>query len=1062
MSLLSRGPVGLLSGRLVSVGLSGLPCKALVPSALRCVRFFSAEKPAEEKKPIEYLNIKTVGVPKETYPNENRVAQTPATVAQLTKKGYQVVVQAGAGRNAEFLDSAYQEAGAKIVPDQKEVMQSDYIVKVRGPTKEDIEEMKKGAALMSFLYPAQNPDLVEALMKKEITSFAMDCVPRISRAQVFDALSSMANIAGYKAVVEAASHFGRFFSGQMTAAGRVPPAKVLIIGGGVAGLSAIATARNLGAIVRCFDTRPAVREQVESLGGEFLEVKGFNLEEGAGGYAKEMSKEFIEAEMKLFSEQCKEIDVLITTALIPGKPAPKLILEDHVKNMKPGSVVVDLAGEAGGNVVTTKPGEIAVVHGVTHIGLTDLPSRLPTQSSTLYSNNVTKLFLSMVEKDSSKYYLDFEDDVTRGCIITHKGQKLWPPPRPPGPPPAPAKPKAKVEEAAPPDPAKQTMETALTTTGGLVGLLSLGFMSPDPGFVSMASIFALAGTAGYQAVWGVTPALHTPLMSVTNAISGITAVGGLMLLGQGGGPLVQGLASLAVAASMINVAGGFLVTKRMLDMFKRPSDPPEFNQYYAIPAAALSGGYLAGTALGFPGLEGTAYLAGSLACIGSIGGLASQKTSRYGNALGMIGVSGGIVATLGMMNFAPGTLAYAAGLMAAGSAAGLAVGQRVQVTELPQTVAAFHSLVGLAAMVTSIASFGLHPDANMLHKVSAILGDFIGGVTLTGSIVAFMKLHGLMPSKPLNLPNKNALNLAMVGAQTAMTAAFLTSSSPSLGMGLLAGTAGLSMALGYHLVASVGGADMPVCITVLNSYSGWALVAEGFMLNNPLLTTVGSLIGCSGAILSHIMCKAMNRSLANVLLGGYATPAAADGPKVEKGEHRETTVEQVADALQMAKSVMIVPGYGMAVAKAQYALADLAKTLRDADINVRFGIHPVAGRMPGQMNVLLAEAGVPYDWVFEMDEINEEFGETDVALVIGANDITNSAAKELPGCPIYGMPVLEVWNAKTCVYMKRTMGSGYADLDNPVFYKENTNMLLGDAKESTEGLAMKVKEAFKK
>jgi len=967
-------------------------------------------------------------------------------------------VESGAGELASFTDEKYAAAGAKIVKSREEVYKADAILKVRQPEKEEVDLMKPGNLVYSFLYPAQQTALVELLKQKKVTSFAMDCVPRITRAQVFDALSSMSNIAGYKAVVEAAHHFGRFFSGQMTAAGRLPPAKVLVIGGGVAGLSATATAKNLGAIVRCFDTRPAVKEQVESLGGEFLEVKGLKLEEGTGGYAKEMSKEFIEAEMKLFAEQCKEIDILITSALIPGKPAPKLISRAMVESMKPGSVIVDLAAEAGGNVETTKPGETYSYKGVVHVGVTDLPSRLSTQSSALYANNITKLFLSMVDKEN-KFYIDLADDVTRGCIITKGGDLLWPPPKLPGPPVQAPKPKPAVAEKPVVDYEKATMNQALATTAGLSSVLAIGTLSSNPAFVAMATTTALAGTAGYQAVWGVTPALHTPLMSVTNAISGITAVGGLMLLGQGGGAVAQTLAGTAVFASMINVAGGFLVTKRMLDMFKRPTDPPEYNHLYAIPGAALSGGYLALHLAGFPGIEQTAFLASSLACIGAIGGLASQKTARFGNALGMVGVSSGIVATLGMMGYPPATLATAAALMGGGSALGLAVGSKVGVTELPQTVAAFHSLVGLAAMVTSIASFQMHPDADSVHKISAILGDFIGGLTLTGSIVAFAKLHGLMPSKPLNLPNKNMINLGMMATQLGVIGAFMATTSAPLGTALLTTTAGLSMALGYHLVGSVGGGDMPVCVTVLNSYSGWALVAEGFMLNNSLLTIVGSLIGFSGGILSHIMAKAMNRSLPNVLFGGYQT---ASGPvaKFEKGQHQETNAEDVAGAISMAKSVIIVPGYGMAVAKAQYALADLAKTLRENGVTVRFGIHPVAGRMPGQMNVLLAEAGVPYDWVHEMEEINHDFPQTDVALVIGANDITNSASQEIPGSPIAGMPVLEVWHAKKCVYMKRTMAGGYADIDNPVFYKPNTQMLLGDAKQTTEALVQKVKESL--
>jgi len=781
------------------------------------------------------------------------VAQSPDTVQQLTKKGFKVIVESGAGVDASFSDEKYKAAGATVSSAKKEVFGADLLVKVRAPQQDEFDLLKEGGSLISFIYPGQNKDLLDSLAKKKMTVMGMDCVPRITRAQVFDALSSMSNIAGYKAVVEAAHHFGRFFAGQMTAAGRLPPAKVLIIGGGVAGLSAIATARNLGAIVRCFDTRPAVKEQVESLGGEFLELgPPFKLEEGAGGYAKEMTKEFIEAEHNLFAQQCKEVDIVVTTALIPGKPAPKLILKEHVDGMKEGSVIVDLAAEAGGNVETTKPNEIYSYRGIVHIGVADLPSRLSQQSSSLYANNVTKLLMSMINKEGQLQY-DLGDDVVRGTTILRDGNLLWPPPKPPGPPPQATKPKVAAVEKAPEDPYQTTLSTALLTTGGTGSMVALGMLSSDPAFSTMMSTFALAGAAGYQVVWGVVPALHTPLMSVTNAISGMTAVGGLMLLGQGGGAIAQLLAATAILASTINIAGGFLVTQRMLDMFKRPTDPPEYNYLYAAPGLALAGGYLLANAAGFPSMEQMTYLAASLCCIGSIGGLASQKSARYGNALGIMGVSGGVLATLGMMNFPAATLATAAGLMGVGGAAGVAVGQRVQVTELPQTVAAFHSLVGFAAMTTSIASFIIHPDGTAVHKIGSILGDFIGGVTLTGSLVAFAKLHGIMPSKPLALPNKNLINIAAAAAQAGGIAAFMASASFPLNVSLLTATAALSMGLGYHLVASVGGADMPVCITVLNSYSGWALVAEGFMLNNPLLTIVGSLIGFSGGILSYIM-----------------------------------------------------------------------------------------------------------------------------------------------------------------------------------------------------------------
>ena len=464
----------------------------------------------------------------------------------------------------------------------------------------------------------------------------------------------MANIAGYKAVVEAANRFGRFFTGQITAAGKVPPTKVLVIGAGVAGLSAIATAKSMGAIVRAFDTRPATKEQCQSLGAEFLEVSLKESGEGTGGYAKVMSKDFIEAEMTLFAKQASEVDIIITTALIPGKPAPKLITKEMVESMKQGSVIVDLAAEAGGNVEGTKPGEAYEHKGVTIIGYTDLPSRLPTQSSTLYSNNVTKFLLSMEKKGN--FDVDLSDEVVRGSIILHKGDVLWPPPPPVSvpvtTPPPPSKPKQL--ENAKEDTWSGTLKQVGWATLGLASLVGLGISAP-PEFMTSLSTFSLAAIVGYQVIWGVTPALHSPLMSVTNAISGIVAAAGLHLMG--GGLLPNSfstlLASIAVFISSINIFGGFLVTKRMLDMFRRPGDAPDFNYLYAIPAFAFAGGYLASLANSTSALHQAGYLASSIFCILSLGGLASQATARLGNALGMVGVSIGITATLGTLHVAP-------------------------------------------------------------------------------------------------------------------------------------------------------------------------------------------------------------------------------------------------------------------------------------------------------------------------------------------------------------------------------------------------------------------------
>merc|ERR1719356_599780 len=403
----------------------------------------------------------------------------------------------------------------------------------------------------------------------------------------------------------------------------------------------------------------------------------------------------------------------------------------------------------------------------------------------------------------------------------------------------------------------------------------------------------------------------------------------------------------------------------------------------------------------------------------------------------------------------PETYPAAAALIGSGALVGTAGGFKVDPIALPQTVAAFHSLVGLAAMVTSIASFQVHPHAGFnMHNIACVSGDFIGGVTLAGSLVAFGKLNGNMSSAALSLPGKNLINAGSFAAQLGLAGMFCSSGSVTP----LWATVALSNAMGYHLVNSVGGADMPVCITVLNSYSGWALVAEGFLLDSPLLTVIGSLIGFSGAILTKIMCDAMNRDIMNVIFGGINVAAKKEG-STEVKEHTEINVDGAASALAESKSVMIVPGYGMAVARCQNSVAMIAKTLRDKGAEVRFGIHPVAGRMPGQMNVLLAEAGVPYDWVEEMDEVNPEMDSVDCCLIVGANDTTNSGAQEGdPDHPLAGMPVIEVWRSKKVIFMKRTMGAGYADVENPVFFKENTEMLLGNATQTTEVIAAKVKE----
>ncbi|CDG07564.1 Re/Si-specific NAD(P)(+) transhydrogenase subunit alpha [Salmonella enterica] len=506
-----------------------------------------------------------IGIPKERLPNETRVAATPKTVEQLLKLGFSVAIESGAGQLASFDDKAFAQAGADIV-DGNAIWQSEIILKVNAPEEEEIALLNPGTTLVSFIWPAQNPGLMEKLAERKVTVMAMDSVPRISRAQSLDALSSMANIAGYRAIVEAAHEFGRFFTGQITAAGKVPPAKVMVIGAGVAGLAAIGAANSLGAIVRAFDTRPEVKEQVQSMGAEFLELD-FKEEAGSGdGYAKVMSEAFIKAEMALFAAQAKEVDIIVTTALIPGKPAPKLITRDMVDSMKAGSVIVDLAAQNGGNCEYTVANQVVTTdNGVKVIGYTDLPGRLPTQSSQLYGTNLVNLLKLLCKEKDGNIDVDFDDVVIRGVTVIRDGDITWPAP----PIQVSAQPQAAPKAApAPKEPEKPTSPWRKYALMALAIILFswLADVAPKE-FLGHFTVFALACVVGYYVVWNVSHALHTPLMSVTNAISGIIVVGALLQIGQGG--WVSFLSFIAVLIASINIFGGFTVTQRMLKMFRK-------------------------------------------------------------------------------------------------------------------------------------------------------------------------------------------------------------------------------------------------------------------------------------------------------------------------------------------------------------------------------------------------------------------------------------------------------------------------------------------------------------
>ena len=510
-----------------------------------------------------------IGIPKESLAGETRVACTPATVTQLQKLGFAVVVERGAGAGASLADEAYAAAGASLV-DAAEVWQCPLIYKVNAPSDAEVSRLSAGQTLVSFLWPAQNPDLVKKLADKKVNVLAMDMVPRISRAQALDALSSMANISGYRAVIEAANAFGRFFTGQITAAGKVPPAQVLIIGAGVAGLAAIGTANSLGAIVKAFDTRLEVAEQIESMGGKFLKLDFPQESGGSGdGYAKVMSDEFIAAEMKLFAEQAKEVDIIITTAAIPGKPAPKLITKEMVESMKSGSVIVDLAAATGGNCELTKPGELSVTdNGVKIIGYTDMANRLAGQSSQLYATNLVNLTKLLSPNKDGEITLDFEDVIIRNMTVTRDGEITFPPPpiqvsaQPQQTPSEKAAPAAKPE----PKPVPLWKKLAPAVIAAVL-VLWVGAVAPAA-FLNHFIVFVLACVIGYYVVWNVSHSLHTPLMSVTNAISGIIVVGALLQISQGNG-FVSLLAFIAILIASINIFGGFYVTRRMLNMFRK-------------------------------------------------------------------------------------------------------------------------------------------------------------------------------------------------------------------------------------------------------------------------------------------------------------------------------------------------------------------------------------------------------------------------------------------------------------------------------------------------------------
>jgi NAD(P) transhydrogenase len=1001
-------------------------------------------------------------VPPEGFKTEERVCATPDTVRALLKQGTRVVVESGAGEAAGYTDDAYVEAGAEIAKTMRETlagwqnMQGDELNPSAPATHifcinlstVPIDSVSKGQTIITLVNPTKNQDMVDKLKEKKVNLIALDLLPRmLSRAQAYDVLSSMANISGYRAIVEAQNLYTRFFQAQTTAAGSQKPAKVLVIGAGVAGLAAIQQAKLQGAEVRAFDVRQTCKEQVEAVGGKFLIVPGYEEADGAGagGYAKEMGQDFIDAEMAMFKAQCEEVDVVITTALIPNRPAPKLILKEAVAAMKPGSVLIDLAAENGGNVEGCVRGEnVTTENGAIIYGQFPIANEMAAQASTLFSTNVQKFFQSMGDQDN--FFLDKSDDAVRGAWLLHESEgeldRYMPAIEKPN------IPDPEPEETPEERSARMTQENRVSSLksvtkwcAAIVALTALKSAN-----VTTLTTFALACLAGSGAVQGVAPALHSPLMSLTNAISGLTVIGGLLLLGRGTGWGAV-LAPVAVAASALNIGGGFMMTSRMIGMFKRESDISTFPQYNFLAIALLCGGLVTSGATFAPG----ALLVSGIACLTGIAALGKVSTAPTGNWIGLLGVVGAVAATLTQIATSgiAGLATQVAAFLGGGLALGTLVGAKAEVTQLPQLVALFHSFVGLAAVCAAVGDFMLHGASSLLPSVFA--ASIVGSLTVSGSLVAFAKLQGIMGGKSLSFPGQKLLTAAMMASSGVLGWKFLATASLTP---LLGGTA-LWFVLGYILAAQVGGGDMPIVITLLNSASGWALAAEGFALTNSLLIIVGSLIGSSGLMLSLEMCEAMGARVLDVLkITEKPKPASAGGDIEVTGEATEVDINSVSQKLADAKKVVVVPGYGLAVAKAQYAMSEIVANLKKRGAEVQFMIHPVAGRLPGQLNVLLAEAGVDYDDMLEMDDCNTDADWEDVDLVIvaGANDTVNPLAETEPRCELYGMPVIRCWQSKEVVMMKRSLGIGYAGVANPLMFKDNTLMLLGDAKGNLDAI----------
>ena len=977
-----------------------------------------------------------IAVAKETRDGEARVAMVPELVAKLTGLGYDVAVEPGAGLHALLADEEYAAAGATV--DAAAFEGADLVVSVQPLTAEQIRRLARGTTTISFLPTTQEQATVVELRDAGITAHAVELIPRISRAQSMDALSSQALVSGYRCAIVAAGMLRRFFPLNMTAAGTVQPAEVVVLGAGVAGLQAIATAKRLGAVVRAYDVRAAAAEEIRSMGAKSIDLDLDTLE-GAGGYAREMTEDRAARQRELLTPYIAAADALITTAAVPGRTAPMLVTREMVEQMKPGSVVVDLAAESGGNVEGSVAGEVVRIGNAQVWGGRNVPSQMPGPASRLYAQNVVNLVTLMTGKDDDGvgvFSPDYADEILSGSCVTQDGRIVHDNTREAIEGPTDAVGAGAAEPEPEPQPSRPSSPTCPTTRrptsdprhrSGLADDLRAQRLRRHRGDLQGLLDAAHAPDVRSQRHPRHHPARRDP--------------GDRHHRQQPGADRRPGRDRAGVGEH-----GGRLRGHRPDAADVRPQE------------AGREEGRPDGRGSLMPTWIQLVFLACGVCFILALKGLSGPKTARNGN---LLGAAAAVVACLMPFFWSDLHLQHVPLIIAAivvGTVGGVYGAQRVQMTQMPQMVALFNGVGGGAAAL--VALLELHDtvgggcgDAPWFTLAATAFTIAVGSISFAGSVVTFAKLQELMTSRPVVFPGLRYLFPIAAGAVVVLGIRLVI--APHMWIGILIGLLGLL--LGLLLVLPVGGADVPIVISMLNAFTGLTVAAGGYVLSNVLLLIAGTLVGASGTFLTLLMASAMGRSVANILFGALKGGSTLGAGEASDRPVKSVNPEDAAIMLAYADRVIIVPGYGLAVAQAQHTLRELVDVLGEKGIEVDYAIHPVAGRMPGHMNVLLAEAQVPYEQLREMDEINGDFKDTDVVLIVGANDVVNPAAKTTPGAPIYGMPILNADEARQVIFMKRSMRPGFAGIENELLFDEKTSLLFGDAKDSMGKLLNAVK-----